>query len=417
MLFLLIIAAIGAYIFFRVMTPEERRAALVPVASMLLEAKGAADRRRAAPDPFRDALRVRTRWPVVAPALVLLNLSIFFLIAIGPGALSNPETLASWGASVAPRTTNGEWWRLVTAAFVNAGLLQVLVNTVALTQIGILTERLTGSITVLAVYIAAAVFANLVSLTATPLALTFGASGGIFGLYGLLLASLMWTIVRRSPVQMPLKSAKLLLPPAGVFLLYNLLSGSIPSAAEGVAFVTGAAAGLVLAPDIVERTPPLRRIAGASAAALVVIVAWAFPMRGIANVRPEIERVIAVEYHTADAYDAAVAKFRKGWVSAPALAQLIDQTIAPELQKVRSRLEMLQHVPHEQQPLVATADEFLKLRAESWRLRADALRKANMRALREADKREQASLEAFNRIKASGFDDITSKATPPSESR
>src|SRR5207247_669560 len=139
---------------------------------------------------------------------------------------------------------------------------------------------------------------------------------------------------------------------------------------EGVAFVTGAAAGIVLTPDIVERTPPIRRTAVASAAALIAIVAWAFPLRGIANVRPEIERVIAVEHHTSDAYDAAVAKFRKGWVSAPALAQLIDQTIAPELQKVRARLETLQHIPHEQQTLVAAADEFLKLRAESWRLRA-----------------------------------------------
>jgi hypothetical protein len=52
MLFLLVIGAIGGYIFFRVMTREERQAALVPVLSMLVEVKGAAERRRAAPDPF-----------------------------------------------------------------------------------------------------------------------------------------------------------------------------------------------------------------------------------------------------------------------------------------------------------------------------------------------------------------------------
>jgi rhomboid protease GluP len=402
MLFLLVIGAIGAYIFFKVMTREERQAALAPVLAMLLEAKGAADRRRTAPDPFRDALHVRMRWPIVVPALVLLNVLTFVLIAFGQGALNDPETLVSWGASIAPRTTNGEWWRLVTAAFVHAGPLQLLANIVALTQVGILAERLTGSVTVLVLFLASAVFATLVSLSATPLALTFGASGGICGLYGLLLASLMWTIVRRSPVQMRLRSAKQLLPPAALFLLYNLFSDSLPAAAEGVAFVTGAAAGIVLTPDIVERTPPLRRVAGATAVAMVAIGAWALPMRGVANVGPEIERVIAVEHNTAGAYDAAVAKFRRGWVSAPALAQLIDQTIAPELQKVRVRLEALQHVPHEQQPLVASADEFLKLRAESWRLRANALRKANMKALREADRSEEASLEAFNRIKGAG---------------
>lgn len=420
MLFLLVIGAIGGYIFFRVMTREERQAALVPVLSMLVEVKGAAERRRAAPDPFRDALRLRVRWPIVAPALVFLNVIIFFLIAFGPGALSNPDTLVSWGASIAPRTTNGEWWRVVTASFVHAGLLQLLVNMAALTQIGLLAERLTGRLTVLIVYFASAIFATLVSLAASPLALTFGSSGGIFGLYGLLLASLMWTIVRRSPVQMPLKSAKLLVPPAACFLLYNLMSDSLPNAAEGVAFVTGAAAGIVLTPDIVDRTPPLRRVVGATAVALAAIVVWALPLRGTANVRPEIERVIAVEQSTAGTYDAAVAKFRKGWVGAPALAQLIDQTIAPELQKARARIEALQHVPNEQQTLVATTDEFLKLRSESWRLRAEALRKTNMRALREADKREQASLEAFNRIKASGFDEVPMGAVPtllPSDHR
>jgi ElaB/YqjD/DUF883 family membrane-anchored ribosome-binding protein len=87
------------------------------------------------------------------------------------------------------------------------------------------------------------------------------------------------------------------------------------------------------------------------------------------------------------------------------------------LQKARARIEALQHVPSEQQTLVATTDEFLKLRSESWRLRAAALRKANMRALREADKQEQASLEAFNRIKASGFDELTADVRPPVENK
>ena len=48
--------------------------------------------------------------------------------------------------------------------------------------------------------------------------------------------------------------------------------------------------------------------------------------------------------------------------------------------------------------LVESADEYLRLRDASWRQRAAALHKSNMGALRQADKIERASLEAFQRI-------------------
>ena len=57
------------------------------------------------------------------------------------------------------------------------------------------------------------------------------------------------------------------------------------------------------------------------------------------------------------------------------------------------------NVPTEHRPLVEGANEYLRLRDESWRLRADALRKHNLAALRKADRAEWESLEAFGRIK------------------
>ena len=83
-------------------------------------------------------------------------------------------------------------------------------------------------------------------------------------------------------------------------------------------------------------------------------------------------------------------------------------------------------MPQEHQPLVAGAEEYVRLRAESWRLRAEGLRKANMvqkpaktdrapaeslqaearyratmRTLGQAEATERASLEALQRIRPS----------------
>jgi hypothetical protein len=135
-------------------------------------------------------------------------------------------------------------------------------------------------------------------------------------------------------------------------------------------------------------------------ASVYSLVAVHRPVGTTTDVRPVLERVIAVEYHTAGLYDQAVDRFRKGRLTAKALAEMIDQTIVPELQTVSARLRALQDVAPNDRPLVATIEEFLKLRDESWRLRAAALHHSDLVALREADSKERASLEALQRIKA-----------------
>jgi hypothetical protein len=155
----------------------------------------------------------------------------------------------------------------------------------------------------------------------------------------------------------------------------------------------------------------------------------AVALRGIDDVRPEIELIVAVESRTAGAYEIAVDRFRSGRMTADALVQLIDRTIIPDLQAAEARLKALDKVPQEQQPLVEGADEYLRLRSESWRFRAEGLRGTNMlkprdagratgaseassrrgieaqyraknRTLGKAEGAERASLEALQRIKA-----------------
>jgi hypothetical protein len=56
-------------------------------------------------------------------------------------------------------------------------------------------------------------------------------------------------------------------------------------------------------------------------------------------------------------------------------------------------------VPPEHQPLVAAAQEYLRQRDESWRLRAEALRTANLGMLRKAERTERLSLETLSSLR------------------
>src|SRR5258708_37965681 len=99
-------------------------------------------RRSSRPDAFRDALEARTRAPFLTAVVVLLNLLIFALMLIGDGRMSNADTLLRWGASAGPVTTNGEWWRLLTATFVHTGFLQLVLGMAALAQAGMIVDAM-----------------------------------------------------------------------------------------------------------------------------------------------------------------------------------------------------------------------------------------------------------------------------------
>ena len=389
-------------------TAEERLRLWRRTLSLLLQLKKKVDLHRQEPEPFLDALRARAAMPFVTIGLVGIHILALAFIIVGGAAFSDPEGLVGWGGNFGPRTTNGEWWRLISAMFLHGGVLPLLVNMAALAQIGFLLERLVGRLALVVVYLGAGIVAGLVDLFMQPMTVSVGASAAVFSLYGLLGASGIWMLRRRSDKAPSLKAARRLLPVAAVFILYHLLTGELGTAAMRVGLVLGLVAGAFLSRNSIEGHPPASRVCAVGGLALLIAIAAAIPQRGIADVRPEMRRLVAIEERTAHEYDAAASKveynraanqFRLGAIKAKALAQLIDQSIRPELLKARARLEALSGVPREHQPLVARAEEYLRLRDESWSLRSEALHKASMITLRKADRAERASLDAFEKLK------------------
>jgi hypothetical protein len=260
----------------------------------------------------------------------------------------------------------------------------------------------------------------MVSLSEYPVAVSSGASGAIFGVYGLLLATMAWGIVHAkakndemtslmhsvepetgetSTVTIPLSALTTLAPAALIFILANLASDALQGKAELAGLCAGFICGLALTKGVNEEKPAMSRAATAMAVTAVIAVVSAVPLRGVSDVRPELARIVEFEGVSTSQYEKEAARFRNGGVRAEALAQVIDKSIMPELQAARTRLKALKGVPSQHQPQVDAAEEYLRLRDQSWRVRSEALRKANMVTLRKADRVEAESLEAFKKIK------------------
>jgi membrane associated rhomboid family serine protease len=395
LLLILVLVVVGFAI--RSMTPAERERVIENALAVGRHIRTELKRPRPELETYRGALRARMPRVVATPALIAINVLVFGGMLFGAGAMSDSQTLLGWGANYGPVTTNLGWWRLATGMFVNPGLFQLLVAMLCLWQAGAIVERLIGRATLCAVYVVGGMFGALFSIWSRPLVVSYGATASIYAVYGSLVASTLWTLMPPSELSMPRLAAKRLAPAALLFFLFSLFNGGTTFGADVVALIVGLTAGGVLGSSAVEGTPQPQRLMPALGTAIVLAIVFAVPMRGITDARQEIARVVATEDKTAGVYKTAVEAARRGKLSAEAMAQLIERSIVPELQAAETRLKALNHVPPEQQPLLVNAEEYLRLRRESWRLRADGLRKTH--AIAKADPKHPVN-DASSRLRA-----------------
>jgi membrane associated rhomboid family serine protease len=391
MLLIVALVAVGVLVS-RLMTETERERVIEGAFSILRLIVAVARRPRPELESFRGALRARSPIAVTTPVILLSGVAMFALIHFEDAPGGSP--LLFWGGSFGPLTTNAEWWRLATSMLIHPTTWLLVVNAAALITVAPLLERYVGTIALIAVYVMSGLIAAAVNLWSRPVAVSGAASGPICGLYGLLLASVIWSLFhrwrqsRRPPgpeggdapeepptIFIPSSAIAWTLPAALAFAVSHIASDDLSAAAELAAFGAGFASGVLITRRAFQKKPAARQVGLVAAGAGAIVIAIAVPVRGIADVKPEIERVVALEARTAGAYRATYERYAHGKGTAEALAQQIDHTILPDLQAADERLKGLQRVPQEHQGLVADAEEYLRLRIDSWRLRAQALRK------------------------------------------
>jgi rhomboid protease GluP len=97
------------------------------------------------------------------------------------------RTLFDFGAKFGPAIRAGQWWRLITAGFLHGGLFHIAMNSWVLWDLGAQIEEHFGTPRYMLIYLAATVLGFYASYIWNP-GLSIGASAGIFGLIGAMIA-------------------------------------------------------------------------------------------------------------------------------------------------------------------------------------------------------------------------------------
>lgn len=126
---------------------------------------------------------------LVTKVLIGINLAVYALNLAQGSSLNRTSgwlfdegalvVLSPWGG-----VGDGEWWRLITAAFLHGSLIHIAMNMVVLWIIGAPVEEALGRGRFLALYLISGLSGSAGALLFSPDAITVGASGAIFGILG-----------------------------------------------------------------------------------------------------------------------------------------------------------------------------------------------------------------------------------------
>ncbi len=185
--------------------------------------------------------------PMVTYTILAVTVAISLLIMLSPGMGELGTLLMLDKAAL----VGGEYWRLFTVTLVHGSLMHLAFNMYALFIVGPIVEAMYGRVLFLAFYLLTAAVASVASylFVAAP---SVGASGAVFGLFGILLVS---TWLHKPALG---RQARGLTGQIGIIIAFNLALGFGLGAGFGVnidnaAHVGGLLAGAWLGFAIVPR--------------------------------------------------------------------------------------------------------------------------------------------------------------------
>ncbi len=193
---------------------------------------------------------------IITPILVILNTLLYIATAMAftllPKLLTKDQFHLSDGQTIHDKlyllfgynhrseVLNGQVWRLISSIFLHFSPLHLVSNMIVLVYIGSLLECKLGKWNYLLMFLFTGIIAGMTSVAFHDTEISAGASGAIFGLFGILLALLSTDYYERS-------ARKALLISTAIFVGFNILPvrGGVDHAAHFGGIISGYLFGLM----------------------------------------------------------------------------------------------------------------------------------------------------------------------------
>ncbi|HVI03290.1 MAG TPA: rhomboid family intramembrane serine protease [Enhygromyxa sp.] len=377
---------------------DDEQGAIISLAERRARAEEAAAEaaRRQAMQQARRADGDQLPKPWLTYVLIGLNAAVWLvMVGLGVDAFEpDAGALLTWGGNLGILTSGGEWWRLLTATFIHAGILHLAFNLYFAWVIGRACEQIFGSAAYALIYFGSGLFASLVSVAWQPGVVSVGASGALFGVFG---AFLGFTIRRRGMlrpefVQSVRRNALILI---GI----NLAIGFAVPGIDVAAHVGGLVAGLGIGYSIAKlaekpisspreaRAVRVRAIGLTTAATVAVLVAGALAIPRYDNPIPTLERVW-------QRHDDAVQNYEATQEVASRIAA-IEQELLPMLREGEAELGKLERLPKQSRATVDANRRYFELQIRAFERELEALRNDDPSAMQAADELHAEAIAAL----------------------
>lgn len=123
----------------------------------------------------------------VTVTILTACVGMYLVTMLASAKVGEVNALIRYGAALPEGVFGGQWWRLITAGFLHGNLMHIGFNMWALMDVGRHAEEVYGSKRMVVIYIASTVGGFLLSMLRGTM-LTVGASAGLFGLIGAMIA-------------------------------------------------------------------------------------------------------------------------------------------------------------------------------------------------------------------------------------
>jgi len=333
-----------------------------------------------------DRLRAQVPHLPATWSLIAANVLVFAaMLAAGANLWHSTNGIPlAWGANFGPATQDGQWWRLVSAMFVHFGLFHLGMNMLALWDGGRLVERMYGHWRFLVIYFVAGIAGNVASLVVQGSgAVSAGASGAIFGVYGALLAYVWLERGRIHGIDF-----RWLFWGALAFMVLAISLGFVIPGIDNAAHLGGLTTGTLTGFALMPRRGRLVAAAALalSLAGLVVAIPppkyrWSEEVQARNEIRDFLDADAAITAR----WDTLMQEGRRGMVSFNQLAGDIDADIADRYQESFEDLSAVKLDPAAPSATTLSAlRRYAEQRRDASRALAEGLRTRNADQVRQA---------------------------------